>query len=538
MPRLLDAVLARVTDPRIGSAIAGDLLEERSFRAVRSRSRAAIWFWFASAGIILFAATEKGRAAMRQSIVARFGFREPGREVRQSVRSLWRARWYSVTVIGVIALSMALATATFAMVDGVLFKPLPFPASDEVYIAGGSWLKQPYQRVAVSSRDARDWAAANPELGIAVMSFAGGAAGGRVGDFSSRPLAAAAVGPTFFEVVGVRPVLGGFQPDDFVSADPVGAALISDGVWQSHFGGRPDVIGQRLEFFGSTRAVRVVGVLPAGFVMPAEGAQPDLVYPLVLTPKDYESRTRRSFALLVRVPSHIGVAAAQSRLDAAAQAVMSDWPADSRLANGAFDHVNLTQAESLLTSRTRPTFIVLFAASGVLVLLAALNLAGLAAARAEDRWREIGLRRALGAGAWSLMRLQFTEMIVLASIGAALGLVLTPLFSALTLRLLPSSTLLLKPPAIDWRVLAFAALATIVVAVVVSLWPAVVATRQRLAGAADQAGRTTTRGGRIGRRVLIAAQVAVGLVLTIGGTLVVGSLVLLWSEHPGTRPGT
>ena len=543
MKSLLAAVLARVTDVRLGDAIAGDLLEERSARAARSRSRAAIWFWSASAGIILFAATEKGRAAMRHSIVARFGFREPGREVRQSVRSLWRARWYSATVVGVIALSMALATATFAMVDGVLFKPLPIPNADELYIAGGSWLKQPFQRVAVSARDARDWAAAHPGIGVAVTSYSGSPGSGRVGDFSSKPLEAAAVGPSFFDVIGVRPVLGGFEREDFLAGQGDGAAIVSDAVWQTYFAGRPDVIGQRLEFsdyvvsagtqFGTRRGVRVAGVLPRGFVMPAEGAQPDLIYPLVLTPRDYESRTRRSYALVVRVPHHIGLAVAQARLDAAAQAAVSDFPASSRLAFGAFDHVKLTPVERLLTSQSRPTFIVLFAASGVLVLLAALNLAGLAAARAEDRWRETGLRRALGAGAGSLVRLQFTETTVLASFGAALGLALTPIFSALTLRLLPPDTLLLKPPAIDWRVLVFAALATIVVAVVVSLWPAVVATRQRLAGAADQAGRTTARSGRIGRRMLIAAQVAVGLVLTIGGTLVVGSLVLLWSEHPG-----
>jgi predicted permease len=531
LKNLFVALLTRVTDAALSDSIAGDLAEQRSRRAVRSRTGAALWFWAASAGIVLFAATSKVRNAMRGSLIARIGLREPGGQIRQAVRSLGRARWYSATVIGVIALSMALATATFSIVDGVLFKPLPFPNADELYVAGGSWLKQPSQRVALSAKDVRDWRTAHPDLGIALTTFGGGAGGGRTGDFMSRSLGAVAVSESFFDVVGVRPMLGGFQPEDFLPTEAPGAVLVTDAVWRVDLGGRPDVIGQPLTV--GTRVRRVAGVLPRDFVFPGERSQPDLIYPLVLTGKDYESRARRSFAAIVRVPGAIGIAAAQARLDATTQSVMSDFPADSRLANGAFDHVHLAPAAALLTTRTRPTFLILFATSAVLVLLAALNLAGLAAARAEDRWREVTLRRALGAGAWSLVRRQFVEILVLATAGAALGVALTPVFSAATLRLLPTDLVLLKAPSIDWRVLTFAALTTVLVAVGVSIWPAIVSTRQRLAGAADQTARTTGRTGRVGRRLLVGAQVAVGLVLTIAGTLVVGSLVLLWSEDPG-----
>jgi predicted permease len=520
----LTALLARLTDAPLADSMIGDLEEGR-------RRRGRIWFWSASAGIVLFAATSKVRHAMRGSLLERLGLREPGGQIRQSLRSLARSRWYSATVVGVIALSMALATTTFSMVDGVLFKPLPFPNADELYVAGGSWLKQPSQRVALSAKDVRDWRTAHPDLGIAMTTFGGGAGGGRTGDFMSRSLGAVAVSESFFDVVGVRPMLGGFQPEDFLPTNAPGAVIVTEAVWQVDLGGRPDVIGQPLTV--GTRVRRVVGVLPRDFVFPGERTPPDLIYPLVLTGKDYETRARRSLAAVVRVPRAVGLAAAQARLDATTQSVMSDFPADSRLANGAFDHVHLIPAATLLTRQTRPTFLILFATAAVLVLLAALNLAGLAAARAEDRWREITLRRALGAGAWSLVRLQFVEILVLATAGATLGLALTPIFSAATLRLLPPDVVLLKAPSMDWRVLTFAALATVLVAVVVSLWPAIVSTRQRLAGAVDQTARTTGRTGRLGRRVLVAAQVAIGLVLTIAGTLVVSSLVLLWSEDPG-----
>jgi predicted permease len=520
----LTALLARLSDPALADSMIGDLEEGR-------RRRGQLWFWSASACIVLFAAVQKVRDAMRGSLIVRLGLREPGGQIRQSMRSLGRARWYSATVVGVIALSMALATTTFSMVDGVLFKPLPFPNADELYVAGGSWLKQPSQRVALSAKDVRDWRIAHPDLGIALTTFGGGAGGGRTGDFMSRSLAAVAVSESFFDVVGIRPMLGGFRPEDFLPAEGPRPALVSYDVWQVDLGGRPDVIGERLTVGTDLR--RVVGVLPRDFVFPGERSMPELVYPLVLTARDYESRERRSFMAVIRVPRAVGIAVAKARLDATTQAAIPDFPANSRLAFGAFDHVNLIPTGRLLTSQTRPTFLILFATSAVLVLLAALNLAGLAAARAEDRWREVTLRRALGAGAWAVVRLQFVEILVLATAGTALGLALTPVFSAATLRLLPAELVLLKMPSMDWRVLTFAALATVLVAVVVSLWPALVSARQRLAGAVDQTARTTGRAGRLGRRVLIAAQVAIGLVLTIAGTLVVSSLVLLWSEDPG-----
>jgi predicted permease len=452
--------------------------------------------------------------------------------MRQAIRALTRAPWYAATAISVMALSMALATTTFLIVDGVLFKPLPYDRPEGLYIAGGSWLNRPSERGSVSPKDFRDWSAAHPDLRIAAMDRTG--LMGRLGDFPAKELIAVPVTANFFDTIGLRPMLGGFERADFApGGDP--PVIISYGLWQSHFGGRPDAIGARLELPG-TRSPRVAGVLPPDFVFPDDDRLPDLIMPAVWRSDDFEDRSRRRLTLVVRIPANIPLAQAQDRFDRIAQQFMSDWPAGSRLVNGPFDHVHLAPIETVLTLRSRPTFAVVFLASAVLIALACLNLAGLAAARAEDRGRDIAIRRALGASAAAIARMQFTETFLLAACGALLALALTPSLASATLRLLPSSISLLKTPVIDARVLAFAAIAATAVALLVSLWPSVVAARTRAAGVVASLAGDTGRVRRWSRRVLVTAQVAVGLVLAIGGTLVVGSLVLLWSEDPGYSP--
>ena len=99
--------------------------------------------------------------------------------LKPAIRALSHTPWYAALSVGVIALSMALATTTFLIVDGVLFKRLPFERPDELYVARGSWLRQPSLRVAVSAKDYRDWSAANPELQVAAIGLGG--LGGRIG---------------------------------------------------------------------------------------------------------------------------------------------------------------------------------------------------------------------------------------------------------------------------------------------------------------------------------------------------------------------
>src|SRR5262249_22444739 len=142
------AMLRWLAGHTLADSIAGDLMEER-------RRRGALWFWRSSLAVIIYILTVRIRHLVSDlARGARFG---SSHDWRQSCRSLRRTPWYSLTVIGVIALTMTLAPTVFAIVDGVLFKPLPYPHAEQLYAVGG-----PY-RTAASSRDKAEWAAAVPE---------------------------------------------------------------------------------------------------------------------------------------------------------------------------------------------------------------------------------------------------------------------------------------------------------------------------------------------------------------------------------------
>ena len=214
---------------------------------------------------------------MRQFLAAGIGMVGQVSEIRQAIRSLSRTPWYSVTVVSVIGLSMALLATVFAVVDGVLFKRLPYRDASEVFLVTGTG-------AALSMQETRDWAAAVPAVQMAAYQrfFDIGSVG------SPRPsvIRGAAVGPNFFEVLGVRPLFGAFSAADFEYSTSRLPLLISYGLWQRQFGGRADVIGQHFVIAGAVNHLRrplpageVVGVLARDFVYRLSSGVPDVLIP-------------------------------------------------------------------------------------------------------------------------------------------------------------------------------------------------------------------------------------------------------------------
>jgi predicted permease len=204
---------------------------------------------------------------------------------------------------------------------------------------------------------------------------------------------------------------------------------------------------------------------------------------------------------------------------------------------GPFDQADVVPLASALGVIERPLFRAIFLAALVLLALGGLNVSGLMAARGLDRARELGLRRALGATGFRLARLVFLEALVPIVVAAALGLALAVPSLHLGLRLLPDNLLLLKPqvePAIDARVVMFVLLSAIALAVPTTIWPI----RRALGIGATPLGdgsRGSTRTRSIGRTVVIVSQVAGALVLTMGGALLVTSIMAVYANTPAIR---
>lgn len=443
-------------------------------------------------------------------------------EFRHAVRSLRRAPWYSAAVVLVIAVTGALATAGFAIVDGVLFKRLPIPNPESLYATTGPG------GAALSLADLDAWRREAPEVRIALYGrdFVLGAIGA-----PPKPVTALTVESSFFDVLGEHPAAGGWRLEDFQPASRT-RVIISDRLWRRVFGGRPDVIGRTLEIAGAADHLRrpmgtfeIAGVLPADFVFPVNRSTPDVLLPMAVPAAKFSDRNSSAGRVLIRggnVPASLPQRLTAAFGGAAPTSIQSD--------TGKFE-LALVPITRYLMLWQRDTLTSAFAACAVLMLLAIINVAALSTLRAQQQAHELGIRRALGATKMDLLRLALFDEAPLVIAGSILSLAATPWVIAAAVERLSERIVLIKTPSVDWRVMLFwlglAALIAVIAAVVRTL-----AVSPKSVAAGVRGARTSTRRAAFGNAA-VAVQVALAFTITIGGTLIAGSLWKLWQEPVG-----
>ena len=521
-------VLAWLAGANLARDIYGDLLEERLRRADRSRVGASLWFWRAALSIAVVLMVSQVTQSILRPWLHGSPPRGAGDELRQAVRSLRRTPWYSVTVMGVAALSISLAATVFAIVDGVLFKPLPFPHADELYEVSGP------NGYGLSLRDIQDWAAAMPEVQLAAVQ--GVRKIGSIGTDQLVPVYAAGIGQNLFNVLGLSPLMGGFTPDQFEPTSGPVPVLISYRLWQANFGGDISVRGRPLPVAGATDLIgntlaglTVAGVLRPDFVFPFTRGTPDVLLPMALSAEHAANRNWSAALVVARAPTTMPAAVLQQRLDAVAAA--QGFP-NATQGNPESPHVGIWSLSQLLRRGTTDNFRLAFGVAALLVVLAGVNMASLGVARRRQRLREFAVRQALGAGRARLIRLALLETAPLVGAGTGIGLMVAPLLLRVVTNVMPTSMVLLKSPEVDWRVAGFTALVAAVVLVIATSAAHRHLPASTLASAVGRGDTTTPRRGRFGF-AMIAVQVALTLVLTVPGTLLLGSLWLAWNQSPG-----
>ena len=475
------------------------------------------------------------------------GFRFGGHrgELRQAFRSLRRTPWYSLTVVSVIALSMALGTTVFAVVDGVLFKPLPYARAGEIYAVSGVFADDsgPPARIvrSISPRERHAWMQGAPDIRLTLLGYSS------VALEDGEIARAVTVDREFFEVFGVRLLMGGFTAAHFDAGLTVRPIIISHHLWQTRFSADPSVIGRVIPPVFVEPPKEIVGVLDRdGFVPPMPGTQDawarranriDALFPYS-SPPDFGERIGTAF---VRIPPG-RMSEIQTNLDRAvvagrAAAPSLDQPstAQQREYSGPYDGINLVPIARLLTTRERPVLAIVFATALGLLALVLLNAGAMAAARAQQRLRELAVRRALGARAGDLLRHALAEQALLVAAGAVIGLMAAPWLLEIVIRRLPAGLNLIKDAVVDWRAAAFAGLVSAATSIAVATLAVRFAVRHT-ALAPVLAGGSGRRPGqtRLGRW-LVAGQIAVGFGLILGGVLFLTSLGLAWREDPGVR---
>ena len=426
-------------------------------------------------------------------------------DFRHAIRQLRNSRGFSAVAIATIAVTVGANTAMFSLVNGMLLRPLPYPDPDRIV--------RVLERLpsgglnGVSTLNYLDWTKQNT-----VFEYMAAEAGWRAtltGGAEPVLIQAARASAQYFDIFGVKAALGRtFLPDeDQLGKDRV--VLLSHALWESRFGADPSVLQRHIRLDGEPYTV--VGVLPKGG--PFDRASAQLWTPLAFQP----SNLRRDFRWLgasAKLKPGVTLEQARAEMDVIGRR-LADAHTDSNKGRGvAVDRL----ADVLVSPDLRTAVTVLFAGTGLVLLIGCANLANLALARSIAREREAALRAALGAGRWRLARQCLTEHVVLSVCGGIAGAGVAYSLIKWIRSLIPPSAL---PPAVDIGMDTSALLFTLIVAIGTGLLfgivPAVRSTNPRLVGALVR-GHATTAGtpARRIRNVLVVAEIALAFVLLVG----------------------
>jgi len=452
-------------------------------------------------------------------------------DVRFGMRMIGRNPGFSGLVILTLALGIGANTAIFSVVYGVLLRPLPYARGNDLVVLHQYANKLNLADVPFSVKELEDYRQSRTLSGIVEyhsMSFL------LLGNDSAERVDTGVVSHNFFDVLGVKPLMGRsfLESDESPHADAV--LILSYNYWQHHQGGNPNIVGKVFEM--NNRPHTVIGVLPPIPQYPAENDvyMPTSACPYRSSQKFKDNRDARMMVAFGRVKPGTPVQTAQADLSTIARRLELTYPKSYKPEYGYGLRAAPLQTE--LTKRATTTLLILLGAAGFVLLIACANVANLMLSRVLKRERELAVRSALGASKWRLARQLLTETVLLAVAGGALGLAITPPALRLLVRFAARFTTRAAEVKLDWHVLVFTFVVSVLAGLLFGMAPAFSSTSQ-LGDALKQAGNqsSASRGGYSLRSALVVAQVTVSFVLLIGAGLMMRSIVTLVHVDPGFR---
>ncbi|PYQ90042.1 MAG: permease [Acidobacteria bacterium] len=456
-------------------------------------------------------------------------------DLRYAVRTLRQSPGFTVIATLTVAIGVGANTAIFSIVNAVLLRPLPFPRAEELLLVTQTDRQTKQVLGTGSPANFLDWRVRNRAF-AGMAGFEGISLILSDGDHPER-LDGAMVNVNFFDVLEVAPAIGRSfgEADERPGAPRV--AVLSDGSWRMRFAGRSDVIGRTVHFNGE--ATTIIGVMPpevayperAEVWVPPHWRVPD--DPLLGPAQDPSTeRTHSYFFVVGRLKPGVSMAAAQADMDAVALGLERDFPNDNQNAG-----VNLVSLRSDLVADVRPMVMLLFAAVGLVLMIATANVSGLLVARASARHQEIALRMALGATRGRILVQLLTESVLLASLGGAFGVLLAMWLVGLLVALSPSSLTIAGDIRIDVPVLLFALVVSMAAGVLFGLAPARQLSRVDVHDDLKQSARGGSASGQRRLRAgLVASEIAISLVLLIAAGLTIRSFIRLQDVPVGFDP--
>ena len=460
------------------------------------------------------------------------------RDTRYGLRALWKSPGFTSVAVLSLALGVGANTAIFSIVNAVLLRSLPFSHPERLVkiVASNSGV------------GARDIGLSVPEFddlrsraGVfdQVTALQGGPTN-LTGAERPQRFELLEVSPNYFSMLGTSAHIGRvFGPSDEAPGFAE-AAVISDSLWARAFGRDPGVLGRKIQL--DNDPYTIVGVLPPGFRHPGSTVSTDIeIWVTCGFRADPFPKPERSLRILPGaiglLKPGIGLEQAQSRLDAFASHLRAEYATDYPAGSGW--SIEAVPLQDSLVGNVRPMLLVLMGAVALIVLLASVNVANLLLARASARQREVAVRLALGASRARMIRQMLTESVILSLVSGVVG-VLTAIAALHFVPFLPVQIPRLAEVQVDWTVLSFALLVSLLAGLGFGLVPALQSSKAEIAVAIREGARGSGTSGKTNRLrgLLIASETALAVVLMVGAGLLLRTFWGLLQENPGFNPSS
>jgi putative ABC transport system permease protein len=451
-------------------------------------------------------------------------------DLRYGFRMLWKSPGFTFVALLTIALGIGANTAIFSVVNATLLLPLPYQDPNQIVLVWGTnphgfgW----HGKTGFSVANFLDYKEQN-KVFEEMSAFLGTSGFTLTGTDHAEHIKGGSVTSDFFKVLKVQPILGrSLSPEDEQPGrDHV--VLLSHGLWQRRFGSDQKIVGETIQL--DAKPYTVVGVLPPGFEfsIPDFYSAKDLWVPAIV-PNDKSDRAGKYLIVLARLKPGVTRQMAQADLDAITGRLTTEY---SREMSGF--GTRLVPLQEQIFGDVRLVLLILFGAVGFVLLISCANVASLQLARASTRQKEIAIRAALGASRGRLARQLLTESMLLAVIGGALGVLIGSWGIKLLTGLRPASLLPGLNITIDFTVLGYSLVLSVITGILFGFVPALQSKPRRLSESLKEGGKTSAAGdsGRRIRGLLAISEIALSLVLLIGAGLLIRSFVGLLMVDPG-----
>jgi putative ABC transport system permease protein len=460
-------------------------------------------------------------------------------EVRQNIkyatRTLLRAPGFTFVAVLTLALGIGANTVMFSIMNATMLQTLPFPEPERLAMLWQGSQTDPTSRSfnIVSMPNYRDWRERSKSFESIAVFDSGGRHYNLTGEGQVERVPGLRVSASFFDVLGIPPMLGRTFLEEEETAGRDRVVVLSYGLWTRRYGADRSIVGRTIQI--DQKAHTVIGVMPPHFVF-EYGNRRELWVPAGWTEGD-QGRGSNSFVAIGRLKPGITFEQSRAEMDTIGRALSAAYPDDN-----ANQTVRIEEMTNYGMDRKRAMLLPMLAVVGFVLLIACVNVANLMLARAASRERELAIRSTLGAGRGRIVRQLLTESLVLAGAGGIGGLLIAYWGSNALLPLLPgyiraSDFRPIDGIGLDVSMLAFTSAIAIGSGILFGLAPAFAAFRGNLSNPLKQNARGSTGDGKSRLRYgLVAAEVALTLVVLAGAGVMLVSVARLLGVHPGLDP--